>query len=359
MPVDHFYFHPLTLAYEFGPRHPLRPERLRRAMILFEEVLGIQPVLPELASEIDILRAHDQEYIDTVKRFSAGERDFADEDFNIGPGDCPPFDGMFEASAAYVGAAVAAANALNAGAMRGYNIAGGLHHARRRQAAGFCIFNDAVVAIRILREKFDRVAYVDIDVHHGEGVQFAFDDDPSVLTCSIHQDGRTLFPGTGGVLDVGPSGAAVNVPLAPGTSGDVWLRAFEQTILPAIDQFQPQALVVQCGTDAHYLDPLARINCLAQDWLRLIHHLHHLRLPTVVLGGGGYCLTTVPRMWLAAVATFADQYCPERLPEPFASDWEMPLMLDSPDAAPRGLEAEFAEKVIQQVQNLILPNLPR
>ena len=267
MAVDHFYWHPLTLEYCFGPHHPLNPERLRRAIVLFEQVLDITLIKSELGTIDDLLRIHDSAYIAAVQSWSNG-LPVTTGSFGIGKGDNPPFPGMFEASLAYVGATVAAANAVCEGAHRAYNMTGGLHHARKSQAAGFCIFNDPAIALSVLKDRFKRVAYVDIDVHHSEGVQWAFDDDPNVLTCSIHQNGRTLFPGTGFVRDVGNSRAAVNVPLPPETSGDVWLHAFRQAILPALDIFQPQALVVQCGTYPHFSDPLSRVRCRVQDLQR-------------------------------------------------------------------------------------------
>lgn len=357
MAVDHFYWHPLTLEYCFGPNHPLNPERLRRAIVLFEQVLGITMIESVVGTADDLLRVHASEYISAVQSLSHGVPD-ASDNFGIGKGDNPPFQGMFEASLAYVGATVAAAKAVCAGAHRAYNMTGGLHHARKCQAAGFCIFNDPAIALSILNDQFERVAYIDIDVHHGEGVQWAFDNDPNVLTCSIHQNGRTLFPGTGFVQDVGSSKAAVNVPLPPETSGDVWLHAFREAILPALDQFQPHALVVQCGTDPHFSDPLARIRCRTQDWHNAVHDLHHLNLPTVVLGGGGYSLTAVPRMWLAAVATFADLPIPERIPEPFASDWDMATVWDVESSICLGVGRDEVEVILNEIRNFILPNIP-
>lgn len=357
--IEHFYWHPLTLAYEFGPRHPLRPERLRRALTLFREVLGIEPVLASPSSAEALEAIHDPAYVDAIRRYSQGERDDVKtmRAFGIGTQDCPPFSGMFESSLAYMGCAEAAARAVLGGARRGYNIAGGLHHARRAQAAGFCIFNDPAWACTLLRERFSRVAYVDLDVHHGEGVQYAFAEDPTVMTCSIHQDGKTLFPGTGFLDEHGPSYTALNVPLAPGTSGDVWLWAFRNTILPALERFQPDALVVQCGTDAHVHDPLARLQVRAQDWLAAVRDLHELNLPTVVLGGGGYNISVVPRLWLGAVCTFAEMPIPEQIPEPFASDWDMPTVFDPDDIAPLGGGRESAERVVELISSHHLPNI--
>lgn len=358
--VPHFYGHPLTLAYEFGPRHPLRPERLRRALLLFQHVLGVEVLPAEPTHPATLSALHDDDYLDALRRYSHGERGFESSpgEFGIGPGDCPPFDGMWESSLAYMGCTEAAAKAVASGAFRGYNIAGGLHHARRRRAAGFCLLNDPAWAIWHLREAGRRVAYVDLDVHHGEGVQYAWEHDAHVLTCSIHQDGRTLFPGTGAMEETGRLHNAVNVPLAPETSGDVWLWAFREAILPAIRQFRPEVLVVQCGTDAHALDPLARLRCRSQDWFAAIADLHALGLPAVVVGGGGYHLGCVPRMWLGAVALFAGLPLPESIPEPFASEWNLHSLFDPDDLVATGMQREHAEKTVRFLHEAVIPNVP-
>lgn len=319
-----FFYHPRMMAYDFGPQHPLKPVRLQRTVELLES-FGWQSVDPGLGAVEDVARVHDPAYVATVQS--------ASEDLNsvprdllfsagFGAGDNPAFPGMFEASLAYVAGSAEAARAVRDGASLAFGIAGGLHHARRAQASGFCVFNDCAVACSILRERFDRVAYVDIDVHHGDGVQWIFFEDPTVLTCSIHQDGRTLYPGTGSVNEIGAGGSSVNVPLMPGTTGDTWLWAFREGILPFVERFQPQAIVLQMGCDAHVTDPLARIRCTVQEWLEAVRIVRDLKLPLVALGGGGYDLDNVPRMWTSACLTLArqdhaiDQFFDAELPQP-------------------------------------------
>jgi acetoin utilization protein AcuC len=169
---------------------------------------------------------------------------------------------------------------------------------------------------------------VDIDVHHGDGVQAIFYDDPTVLTCSIHQDGRTLYPGTGFVNETGSEFSSINVPLWPGTTPETWLWAFRNGIMPALKAFQPRAIVLQMGTDSHALDPLARIENDAQTWLEAVKEIKALNLPTVALGGGGYNITCVVRMWAAATLTWLDREVPDEIPEKQAEEWGMPTFFD-------------------------------
>jgi acetoin utilization protein AcuC len=215
---------------------------------------------------------------------------------------------MHDASALVVGASLAAVHAVWSGAAEhAVNLAGGLHHAMPGSASGFCVYNDAAVAIAwALEHGVERVAYVDVDVHHGDGVQAAFWDDPRVLTISLHETGRVLFPGTGFATDVGgpaAEGLAVNVALPPGTGDDGWLRAFDAVVPPLLKAFGPQLLVTQHGCDSHRLDPLAHLE-LTIDGQRAayaaLHRLAHEHAGGrwLALGGGGYELVdVVPRAW--------------------------------------------------------------
>ncbi len=254
--LDHFYYSPEILNYDFGPSHPLKPERLRRTIALLE-LYGVEPIDPGIGLIEDLLRVHSNEYVGAVQLLSQGKTNVRPYDHGFGSGDNPQFPGMYEAALAYCSASAQAAKAVRDGAKLAFSIGGGLHHARRDRASGFCIFDDPAIACHILLERFERVAYVDIDVHHGDGVQWIFYGEPRVLTCSIHEDGRTLFPGTGGLEETGVEFTSFNVPIAARTSGDVWLDAFRQTIPAALEAFGTEAIVLQMGTDAHFLDPLA------------------------------------------------------------------------------------------------------
>ena len=271
---------------------------------------------------------HDQAYIDVVRRLSSGE---LTQDLRRGLGgmDNPVFLGMHEASARVAGASLAAARAVHEGVTEhAVNIAGGLHHAMRDRASGFCVYNDPALAIAWLRAQgVDKIAYVDVDVHHGDGVEAAFWDDPQVLTISLHETGRTLFPQTGFSDDIGGSGAqgcAVNVP-PPGTGDDAWLRAFHAIVPPLVEAWAPQVLVSQHGCDSHFLDPLAHLT-LSVDGQRMayeaVHELAHRYAGGrwIATGGGGYeIVDVVPRIWTHLLAIAAENPV---LPEtPVSQEW--------------------------------------
>ena len=254
-------------AYDFGPGHPLAPIRVQLAMRLANdfglldsvEVLG--PVAPATLEELAAV--HDLEYIAAVQRASQDPRDI-DPLRGLGTPDDPAFAGMHEASALVAGATLTAARAVHSGQVQhAVNIAGGLHHAMPGAASGFCIYNDIGVAIAwLLAQGIQRVAYIDVDVHHGDGVQEMFYDDPRVLTISLHESPLTLFPGTGFAEEIGGPralGSAVNVALPAGTGDQGWLRAFHAVVPEVLEAFDPQVIVSQHGCDTHIDDPLAHL----------------------------------------------------------------------------------------------------
>jgi acetoin utilization protein AcuC len=300
------------LAYDFGD-HPLNPIRLDLTIRLARE-LGVLDRLditaPEPADETQLLTIHDADYLAAV-RTASEHPDFSG--FGLGTTDDPVFAGMYEASALVAGgSAQAALRMWNGEVDHAVNIAGGLHHAMRDHASGFCIFNDVVLAIRTLLDAgVSKIAYVDIDVHHGDGVQAAFYDDPRVLTVSLHQDPRTLFPGTGLPSEIGSGqaeGSAVNLALPPGTGDAGWLRAFRAVVPGAVRAFAPQVLVTQCGCDTHHEDPLANLELTIDGQRSAIAALHALAHEVaggkwVAFGGGGYGLIRcVPRTWTHLLA---------------------------------------------------------
>lgn len=369
--LDRFYFNPANYAYDFGPQHPLRPERLARTLKLLEHYAGPGYLNAEPCTEDDLLLVHSPEYVDGVRAVDEAAQNGQlgdDEILELRSlygfwGDNPPFAGMFQAASVYTGASAAAARDVRDGARLAFAIGGGLHHALRSKASGFCIFNDCAVACAILRERFERVAYVDIDVHQGDGVQWIFLDDPTVLSCSIHEDGRTLWPGTGGVDEVGAGDSNMNVPMEAGTTADVWIEAFRRTIIPQLKQWKPEAIVLQMGTDTHYLDPLAHINSNQQAWLEAVKEIQALELPIVALGGGGYNLTTVPRMWASACLTLGGIPFEDTIPaelayilqkRPLGVDLSGPresaqaaTFSDVDDPCGRGQGRDHAERVIR------------
>jgi acetoin utilization protein AcuC len=300
------------LHYDFG-EHPMAPIRLDLTVSLARS-LGVldrlKLVEPRPASEDQLLTTHSPDYLDAVRRAS---KDPGYLGYGLGSDDNPVFDGMFDAAALIAGGSrLAALEVWSGQSQHAINIAGGLHHAMRDSAAGFCVLNDVVVAIRALLEAgATRIAYVDIDVHHGDGVQMAFYDDPRVLTISVHQDPRTLYPGTGLADDIGigsGEGTSINLPLPPATADDGWLRAFNAVVPGAVTAFKPEILVTQCGCDTHHEDPLADM-AMTVDGQRaayaILHDLAHQVCggKWLAVGGGGYgVLRCVPRTWTHLIA---------------------------------------------------------
>jgi acetoin utilization protein AcuC len=303
------------LAYDLG-EHPLDPVRVELTIALARELgvldrPGVRLAAPVPADDAALTRVHRADYLDAVR---AAPHDPFFSGYGLGTADNPVFDGMHESSALVAGATMAAAEAVWLGrARRAVNVAGGLHHAMPGRAAGFCVYNDPAVAIaRLLDLGAERVGYVDIDVHHGDGVQEIFYDDPRVLTVSLHESPLSLFPGTGFPDETGgpaAQGSAVNVPLPPGTGDAGWLRAFHATVPSVLRAFRPQILITQCGADSHRLDPLADLR-LSVDGQRagqlalraLADELCDGRW--VATGGGGYALVeVVPRAWTHLLAT--------------------------------------------------------
>jgi acetoin utilization protein AcuC len=313
-------------AYDFGPGHPLAPVRVELTVELARafgvlSAPGVTVQRPDPAADTELELVHDPRYIAAVRL--AGERPggvtaggVTAGQFGLGTPDDPVFAGMHEASALVAGATLAAARSVWSGeAEHGASIAGGLHHAMRASASGFCVYNDPAIAIAwLLEQGAERIAYVDIDVHHGDGVQAAFYDDPRVLTISLHETPALLFPGTGRPTETGGPGAegsAVNVALPGGTGDSHWLRAFHAVVPPLLRSFAPQILVSQHGCDTHRLDPLAHLE-LSIDGQRAAHAaIHRLAHETaggrwLLTGGGGYELVqVVPRTWTHLLAEAA------------------------------------------------------
>lgn len=324
-------FDPTLTDYDFGPQHPMAPIRVALTMQLAHE-LGItgdrlRVVKAPHATLDQIATVHDPALIEAVQR--AGNTGAAEMQVGLGSDDNPVFLGMHEAAAHVVGASLEAFRLVHSGeAQHAVNITGGLHHAMRDRAAGFCVYNDVAIGIQwLLDQGVQKVAYVDVDVHHGDGVQSIFWDDPRVLTVSVHETGQFLFPGTGFSKDTGGEGAegsAVNVSLPPGTADAGWLRAFHAVVPDLLREFQPEVLVTQHGCDSHAEDPLAHL-MLSVDGQRAAYlALHDLAHEVaggrwVATGGGGYALVeVVPRAWSHLLAVVAGRPLDPETPTPTA-----------------------------------------
>ncbi|UGY92899.1 acetoin utilization protein AcuC [Streptomyces gobiensis] len=332
-------------GYDFGPGHPMDPVRLALTMRLVE-AFGLDRkadvVAANTAGDSTLRLVHRADYIEAVRRVSAAPKS-ADGSYGLGTEDDPAFAGMHEASALIAGQSVGAAEAVWRGEVpHAVNFAGGLHHAMAGAAAGFCVYNDAALAIaRLLELGAERVAYVDVDVHHGDGVQAAFWGDPRVLTISVHEHPRLLFPGTGWPEEAGGQGAegtAVNVALPPGTTDDGWLRAVHAVVPELLSAFRPSVLVSQHGADTHIEDPLAHL-AVTVDAQRAasvaLHEWAHEYADGrwVALGGGGYAVVdVVPRSWAHLVGIAAGAPIPPETEVP--EEWRQEAYLMTRQTAP-------------------------
>ena len=313
-------------SFYYGVEHPMKPVRLRLTRELME-ALGLdnlpssRMVEARSATEQELLLFHTPEYLKVLKEANTGIIPVGGSQHGLGYGDNPVFNGVFEWSALCAGASLQAAELVAEGkADVAFNISGGLHHAMPGRASGFCYINDAAIAIKYLAGLGKRVAYVDIDAHHGDGVEFAFYDTSRVLTLSIHESGQWLFPGTGLVTDIGVNsgkGFAVNVPLPPSTGDEVFLKVFDEVVQPVIEEFQPDILVTQLGVDSFETDPLTHLSLTTNGFERALERFHAMKIPWVALGGGGYDLSNVARAWTLAWAIMNDVVAPNIIPADF------------------------------------------
>jgi acetoin utilization protein AcuC len=323
-------FGPRSATYDFGPGHPLTPRRFGPGIDLLAAVGAVPGLAPGPAADESLHLCHDPAYVGTVRRLSL------DPDgppaAGIGPsGDNPPFEGMHDAAAAVAGGSLAAMAAIVAGDVdHAFHPGGGLHHAMRDRASGFCIYNDPALAIALARRAGLRVLYVDLDVHHGDGVEAIHAADPGVMTISIHESGRTLFPGTG-FLDQAPAGAAsgtvINVPLEPFTGAETWLEAVEAIVPLAAAQFGPDVVVSQHGADSHAWDPLAHLRVTTTAMgaaARLVDAVAHRHAGGrwLATGGGGYdAYRVVPRAWALVWLAGAHRTPPDATPAAWRERW--------------------------------------
>ena len=336
----------------------MSPLRLKLTMDLARalgvlDAPGVRVVGAESASDDELRTVHRAEYVAAVR--AASEHGSADVAHGLGTEDDPVFAGMHEAAARVVGGSLAGARAVWSGeAMHAVNITGGMHHAMPDRAAGFCVYNDAAIAIRrLLADGARRVAYVDVDAHHGDGVERIFWDDPRVVTISVHESGHSLFPGTGHASQIGGPGArgtAVNVAL-PARTGDAgWLRAVSGVVPAVLRRFAPDVVVSQHGCDAHTSDPLANLRVSIDAQRRVAQIVHALAHEVadgrwVALGGGGYdVVDVVPRAWshLIAVAGHVRLDPATAVPAAWRADvaehWGCP-----PERMTDGARADFRE----------------
>jgi acetoin utilization protein AcuC len=373
--VEFVWYGDDTVWYDHGPQHPLRPARviLTRDLVKAYGLVNGGRVVETTARDAtdhELQLVHTDRYIDATRRAGHGE-DGPWWEFGYGPGDNPIFPNMHEASARVAGASLVAAEAVQSGrAEHAFNPAGGLHHAMPERASGFCVYDDPAIAIAwLLANGAERIAYVDVDVHHGDGPQAIFFREPRVLTISLHQTGLTLFPGTGFIPELGAGdakGTKVNVPLPPHTGDEGWLRAFEEVVPPLVEAWEPTVLVTQLGCDTHHTDPLAMLGLTTNAYAKTAAALHDLAHRAaggqwVATGGGGYqWARVVPRAWTIYFAQMCGAEIPDQIPEPWIETAEreaghaVPATLSEPPVASRGNDRLVGE-VVEEVKKTIFP----
>lgn len=358
--------------YQLSAEHPLRPIRLHHMHELIKtsgllDLSNVETPAPRIATKSEIESSHDTDYVSIVEAISNGAIAPNMGEFGLGTSDNPVRPGMYDTTALCVGSTLTAGELVTSGkAVIAFAPAGGVHHhAMPRSAAGFGVFNDAVIAMNAMVNAGLRVAYIDIDCHHGDGVQMGHYDCDQVLTISIHESGQWLFPGTGYVQEIGVgdgTGYSVNVPLAPYTQDDEWHEAFDAIIPPLVRAFKPDVLFTQLGIDTHFQDPLTHLSLTTQGFNLAVQKLGVLGSEIgkwVAVGGGGYDLSAVARSWTMALATMADHSLPTDVPDSFDSLQQLTTFADK---SPEKTEDKYLREIlshnsksVEDVRSLIFP----
>jgi acetoin utilization protein AcuC len=320
-----FVYSDKYLSYDFGGFHPMRPERLKltERLCVLNGLLAQPEVsvrLPRQATETELLSVHSREHVALVRRLSESGVGLLDA------GDTPAFKGMFEAGGLWAGGSLLAAEMVGKSEVEhAFNIGGGLHHAGRDRASGFCVFNDVAMAAKHLIDDlgFERVFMLDIDAHHGDGTQEILYEEPRCLKVDFHESGRYLFPGSGFSDEIGAGkgrGFMVNIPLPPYTYDEEYLRVFDEVVPPLVEAFQPQVILQQTGADAHRSDGLTTMGLTTHAYEEVVKRMHALshkycKGKYILLGGGGYSVEAVSRIWTLALSEIIDCKLDGALPE--------------------------------------------
>lgn len=382
-PAPLLVFGPRSTTYDFGPSHPLTPRRFGTGISLLEALGAVPGLAPEPATDEELGWIHEDGYIEHVKHASLDAA--TPPRAGVGPGDTPRFDGMHEASSAVAGGSLRAMEAILRGEVEhAFHPGGGLHHAMPARASGFCVYDDPALAIARARRDDLRVMYIDLDVHHGDGVQAIHWSDPGVLTVSIHETGLALFPGTGFPEELGGGaavGTKVNLPLDPGTGEGGWLPALEIALPALADRFQPEVIVSQHGADAHAFDPIAHLRVTTTAMgaaARLVDSLAHRWAGGrwLATGGGGYDVyRVVPRAWAHVWLAASHRQAPAATPPEWRARWAadaerhgqapMPETFDDPphaglpyraaDEAADTRAIRIAEAVVGEILEILPP----
>jgi acetoin utilization protein AcuC len=360
--------------FDYGPTHPLKIIRLRLAYELIRaygllSLSTAQTIPTQRAGEDDLALFHSREYLKALKEASKGNFQGDLYAYGLGPGDNPVFPGLYEWSGLVTGATLQAVDFVAEGKGEiAFNVAGGLHHAMPSRASGFCYINDPVIGILRLLKRNLRVAYIDIDAHHGDGVQKAFYGTNRVLTVSFHETGNTLFPGSGFEYEIGEGegeGYSVNVPFSPNTDDEIYFWAFEEVVPPLIDSFRPDVVVTQLGVDTFFDDPLANLGLSIRGFEQVVRRLKELAPRWVALGGGGYNISNVARAWTLAWAVMNGVELSDELPEKYLEISERAGVHEKrlrsvfflPSESRREESRREAERVVRCIKESVFPRV--
>lgn len=360
-----YFYDPEVGNYHYGPGHPMKPHRLSvtHSLVLNYDLHQAMSVYrPSPASSQDITKWHDEDYIKFLQKVSPLNAPNFNKHlnrFNVG-NDCPIFDGMFEFCARYTGASLEAARRLGAGEHEvAINWSGGLHHAKRSEASGFCFVNDIVLAINELLKTFARVLYIDIDIHHGDGVQEAFYLTDRVMTLSFHKYGQNFFPGTGDLFEIGSGPGkfySVNVPLREGIDDENYQYIFLPVLRSVMTHYQPSVIVLQSGADSLAGDRLGSFSLSLRGHGRCVEAVRDLGLPLLVLGGGGYTVRNVARAWTHETAVLTRSELSPTVPDNEYLEYFAPhfdLLPELPSNFSNGNTREYLDSLVKQVQDML------
>lgn len=362
-----FIYDDALSRHTLSETHPMKPTRLRYTYELLNsygafDAENVTLAAPRRADEEEVLWYHTPDYIEAVRRLNDGDPTVDQTRFNFGPGDNPAYEGIYDASVLSTGATMTAVEMLLSGEVdAAFSISGGLHHAMPAYTYGFCVFNDPVIGIKRLLAEGMKVAYVDIDCHHGDGVQHAFYDTDAVMTISLHESGAFLFPGTGYTQEIGAGrgrGYSINVPLYPYSTDEVYLWALREVVMPLLRRFRPDALVTQLGIDSHFRDPITHLALTVQGHAAAVEEFASLGAPKwLALGGGGYDLQAVARAWALDFSIISEQRLPAQIPGPYSERHGVSALRDIEELPIQDSmisdSRTFAEASVQSVSRLV------
>jgi acetoin utilization protein AcuC len=369
-----FLYTDAYLDYDYGPTHPLRIVRLKLTYDLIKaygllDLPSVQFIPTMKTEEKELAVFHSQEYLNILRQASEGFLVGDAYSYGLGPGDNPVFPGLYQWSLLVTGATLQAVDFVAEGKGKiAFNIAGGLHHALRSRASGFCYINDPVIGIMRLLSRGKKVAYIDIDAQHGDGVQKAFYDTNRVLTISLHETGYTLFPGTGFEYEIGEGegeGYSVNLPFPAFTDDEVYLWAFEDVVPELIHAFHPDVVVTQLGVDSFYDDPLTNLHLSICGYEGVLRRIKDLAPRWIALGGGGYNISNVARAWTLAWAVMNGVELKEQLPASYLEETmkmgieerELRGCLKPPPHSQDKENKKEMERVVDSIKEKILPKI--